>query len=72
MELAGCIAYSKNSVELGRVDQSGHIRHVDELVFRISRGAVYSVHDMYLGQLRNGVGVTDRGELLFTLSPAFA
>lgn len=63
----GCMAYGPNRFQIGRMDEDGCIRYLGTVAFRIENDAIFSMHDMYLGRLRNGTGRTDRGELLFTL-----
>lgn len=59
--------YSPNSVKLGQMDDQGVVRAGDTVIFRVENGAIYSMHGGYLGKLINGVGKTNRGEMLFSL-----
>lgn len=68
IEQTRCIAYGKNRVEIGQMDSDGYIRRQGTVVLRVKNNSIYSMHDMYLGRLKDGVGKTDRGELLFTLN----
>jgi hypothetical protein len=57
----------RNGIELGYVDKHGLVWSNDAVVFRIVRGSVYSAHDQYLGRLLGGIGVTSRGQILFSV-----
>lgn len=61
-----CI-YGQNDTMLGTMDSEGVIRSDRAVIFRVRDGAVYSMHDSYLGKLIGGVCRTQRGELIFTL-----
>ncbi len=37
------------------------------MIFRIINDRVYSMHEQYLGRLKYGMAMTDRGELIFTI-----
>lgn len=65
-EVRLCV-YGQNSTKLGTMDSEGVIRSDRALIFRVRDGAVYSVHESYLGKLVDGVCRTTRGELIFTL-----
>lgn len=68
VDQVGWIAYGSNRVQLGRLDEDGCVRYGGSVVFRIKGGAIYSMHDLYLGRMTHSIGSTDRGELLFVLS----
>lgn len=59
--------FGRNGVELGHVDEQGLIWSNNAVVFRIVRGSVYSAHDQHLGKLKGGIGVTSRGQILFSV-----
>ncbi|WP_434681297.1 hypothetical protein J3P77_09405 [Pseudomonas sp. R1-18] len=59
--------FGRNGIELGYVDEHGLVWSDNAVVFRIVRGAVYSAHDQYLGKLEGGIGVTSRGQILFSV-----
>lgn len=61
-----CI-YGQNDTILGTMDSEGVIRSDRAVIFRVRDGAVYSMHDSYLGKLIGGVCRTQRGELILTL-----
>lgn len=59
--------YGQNDAKLGRMDSQGIVRWGETVIFRVVNGVIYSMHGGYLGRLLNGVGKTDRGQLIFTL-----
>ncbi|OBS33023.1 hypothetical protein A9K81_20400 [Pseudomonas syringae pv. syringae] len=59
--------YGQNDTVLGTMDSEGVIRSDRAVIFRVRHGAVYSMHESYLGKLVGGVCRTPRGELIFTL-----
>lgn len=61
-----CI-YGQNDTMLGTMDSEGVIRSDRAVIFRVRDGAVYSMHESYLGKLIGGVCRTQRGDLIFTL-----
>lgn len=61
-----CI-YGQNDTMLGTMDSEGVIRSDRAVIFRVRDGAVYSMHESYLGKLIGGVCRAQRGELIFTL-----
>ncbi len=36
------------------------------MILRIINDRVYAMHEQYLGRLKYGMAITDRGELIFT------
>lgn len=61
-----CI-YGENETLLGTMDSEGIIRSDRAVIFRVRDGAVYSMHESYLGKLVGGVCRTPRGEVIFTV-----
>jgi hypothetical protein len=61
-----CI-YGQNDTLLGTMDSEGVIRSDRAVIFRVRDGAVYSMHESYLGKLVGGVCCTPRGEVIFTV-----
>ncbi|QHF03282.1 hypothetical protein N015_13045 [Pseudomonas asturiensis] len=59
--------YSPRNASLGRRAVDGNIWSDRTMIFRIIDDRVYSMHDQYLGRLKYGMAMTDRGELIFTL-----
>ncbi|PYD92329.1 hypothetical protein DNF23_12995 [Pseudomonas syringae pv. pisi] len=59
--------YGQNNTRLGTMDSEGVVRSDRAVIFRVRDGAVYSMHESYLGKLVNGVCRTSRDELIFTL-----
>nr|WP_057435056.1 hypothetical protein [Pseudomonas syringae group genomosp. 3] len=59
--------YGQHNTRLGTMDSEGVIRSDRAVIFRVRGGAVYSMHESYLGKLVGGVCRTPRGELIFTL-----
>ncbi|WP_323158274.1 hypothetical protein [Pseudomonas viridiflava] len=57
--------YGPRNVKLGRRAIDGNIWSGKRMVFKIIDDHVYSVHDQYLGKLKYGMAMTDRGELIF-------
>ncbi|POR67129.1 hypothetical protein BKM10_02340 [Pseudomonas syringae pv. syringae] len=50
----------------GRGAIHGNIWSDTTMIFRIINDRVYSMHEQYLGRLKYGMAITDRGELIFT------
>lgn len=61
--------YGQNSLHLGQMDEYGVVRLSGKVVLRVVRGSIFSMHGSYMGKCKNGVGKSDRGQLLFTLKP---
>ncbi|SFO58988.1 hypothetical protein SAMN05444065_14115 [Pseudomonas syringae] len=61
-----CI-YGQNDTLLGTMDSEGVIRSDRAVIFRVRDGAVYSMHESYLGKLVGVVCRTPRGEVIFTV-----
>lgn len=59
--------FGQNNAKLGWMDSEGIIRSEGTVIFRVVNGAIYSMHGGYLGRLMDGVGKTDRGQLIFRL-----
>ncbi|EGH46333.1 MULTISPECIES: hypothetical protein [Pseudomonas syringae group] len=59
--------YGQNNSRLGTMDSEGVIRSDQAVIFRVRDGAVYSMHESYLGKLVEGGCRTSRGELIFAL-----
>lgn len=59
--------YGQHNTRLGTMDSKGVIRSDRAVIFRVRNGAVYSMHESYLGKFVDGVCRTPRGELIFTL-----
>lgn len=38
------------------------------MIFRIINDRIYSMHEQYLGRLKYSMAITDRGELIFTIT----
>jgi hypothetical protein len=62
--------YGQNNARLGWMDSEGIIRSNETVIFRVVNGSIYSMHGGYLGRLLDGVGKTDRGQLIFRLHHA--
>lgn len=61
-----CEVYGLNNYKIGRLDRNGIIWSGDVIVMRVVESRIYSMHHKYLGRFKDGVGKTDRGELIFT------
>lgn len=61
--------YGQNRLHLGQMDEQGVVRLSGKVVLRVVRGSIFSMHGSYMGKCKNGVGKSDRGQLLFTLRP---
>ncbi|PHN61973.1 hypothetical protein AO275_20805 [Pseudomonas viridiflava] len=61
--------YGQNRLHLGQMDEHGVVRLSGKVVLRVVRGSIFSMHGSYMGKCKNGVGKSDRGQLLFTLKP---
>ncbi|WP_122501499.1 hypothetical protein [Pseudomonas viridiflava] len=59
--------YGLNNAKLGRRCADGNVWSDKTLIFRIIDDRVYSMHEQYLGRLRYGMAMTDKGELIFML-----
>ncbi|KPY58409.1 hypothetical protein [Pseudomonas amygdali] len=57
--------YGPYNAKLGRRGADGDIWSGRTLIFRIIDDRVYSMHEKYLGRLKYGMAMTDRGELIF-------
>ncbi|MCF5747423.1 hypothetical protein [Pseudomonas tremae] len=57
--------HGRNNARLGRREVDGNIWLGRTLIFRIIDDWVYSMHEQYLGRLKYGKAMTDRGELIF-------
>ncbi|MGQ3820308.1 hypothetical protein [Pseudomonas alliivorans] len=57
--------YGPNNAKLGRRGIDGNVWSGRTLIFRISGDRVYSMHEQYLGRLKYGMAMTDRGKLIF-------
>ncbi|EGH30063.1 hypothetical protein PSYJA_14242 [Pseudomonas syringae pv. japonica str. M301072] len=57
--------YGQNNARLGVLDVKGNVWSGDIAIFRIVDDRVYSMHEQYLGRLKYGMAMTDRGELIF-------
>lgn len=64
--MGSCDVYGLNGYKLGRLDKNGLIWSGETIVMRVFEGKIYSMHQKYLGRLRDGIAKTDRGELIFT------
>lgn len=64
--MGSCDVYGLNGYRLGRLDKNGLIWSGETIVMRVFDGKIYSMHQKYLGRLKDGIGKTDRGELIFT------
>lgn len=64
--LTHCDVYGLNGYKIGRLDREGLIWSGGVIVMRVVEGRIYSMHRKYLGRLKDGVGKTDRGEVIFT------
>jgi hypothetical protein len=62
--------YGQNNAKLGWMDGQGVVRSNEVVIFRVENGVIYSMHGSYLGRLMDGVGKTDRGQLIFSLRHA--
>lgn len=60
--------YGPKNARLGRRAVDGNIWSGRILIFRIIDDRVYSMHEQYLGRLKYGMAMTDRGELIFTIT----
>jgi hypothetical protein len=60
--------FGQNNVKLGWMDARGTVRSDGVIIFQLVAGRIYSMHGRYLGRLVDERGMTDRGELIFTLS----
>lgn len=63
----GVRVFGRNGIELGYVDEHGLVWSNNAVVFRVVRGSVYSAHDQYLGKVEGGIGITSRGQILFSV-----
>ncbi|WP_122437822.1 hypothetical protein [Pseudomonas viridiflava] len=59
--------YGPRNARLGRRAVDGNVWSGKTMIFRITGNRVYSMHDQYLGRLRYGMAMTDRGEMIFML-----
>ena len=59
--------YGPRNARLGRRAVDGNVWSGKTMIFRITGNRVYSMHDQYLGRLRYGMAMTDKGELIFML-----
>lgn len=59
--------YGPRNARLGRRAVDGNVWSGKTIVFRITGNRVYSMHDQYLGRLKYGMAMNDRGELIFML-----
>ncbi|MCF5714511.1 hypothetical protein I9H06_10835 [Pseudomonas tremae] len=57
--------YGPRNARLGRRAIDGNVWSGKKMIFRIIDDRVYSMHDQYLGRLKYGMAMTDRGELIF-------
>lgn len=57
----GFCVYGQTNTRLGTMDSEGVIRSDRAVIFRVRDGAVYSMHESYMGRLVGGVCRTDRG-----------
>lgn len=57
--------YGPYNAKLGLRCADGNIWSGRILIFRIIDDRVYSMHEQYLGRLKYGMAITDRGELIF-------
>ncbi|WP_116867135.1 hypothetical protein [Pseudomonas syringae] len=57
--------YGPRNARLGRRAVDGNIWSETTMIFRIIDDRVYSMHEQYLGRLKYGMAITDRGELIF-------
>lgn len=57
--------YGQYNARLGVLDAKGNVWSGDIAIFRIVDDRVYSMHEQYLGRLKYGMAMTDRGELIF-------
>lgn len=57
--------YGPSNARLGRRAVDGNIWSETTMIFRIIDDRVYSMHKHYLGRLKFGMAMTDRGELIF-------
>ena len=57
--------YGPRNARLGRRAVDGNIWSETTMIFRIIDDRVYSMHEQYLGRLKYGMVMTDRGELIF-------
>lgn len=63
-----CDVHGANGHKIGVLDPHGVISNDGKLMLRITDGKVYSMHDQYLGVYEDGIGKTDQGHLIFTVS----
>jgi len=63
--------YGPYNAKLGQRGADGNIWSGRTLIFRIIDDRVYSMHEQYLGRLKYGMAMTDRGELIFTIVQGF-
>ncbi|WP_439851111.1 hypothetical protein ACTACG_07120 [Pseudomonas syringae] len=59
--------YGRYNARLGRREVDGNIWRGKTLIFKIIDDRVYSMHEQYLGRLKYGMAMTDRGELIFVV-----
>ncbi len=66
VKLDYCEVYGLNDYKIGRLDINGLIWSGDVIVMRVVEGRIYSMHQKYLGRFKDGIGKTDRQEVIFT------
>lgn len=61
--------YTQNGARMGQMDEHGVVRNRGNILLRVERGSIYSMHGQYIGKCKNGVGRSDHGQVIFTLKP---
>jgi hypothetical protein len=63
---SGVEVFGQNNAKLGRMDGQGVVRCNGVVILRVVGSSIYSMHGGYLGRLTDGVGKTERGQLIFS------